>query len=41
MRVGGIKSLKLSDSQWEHRRIRVMQRKTERTADYALLEDIG
>jgi len=41
MRVGDIKSLKLSDLQWEHRRINVVQQKTLRTVDYPILEDIG
>jgi len=41
LRVGDIKSLKLSDLQWEHRRIRVVQQKTRRTVDYPILEDIG
>lgn len=41
MRVGDIKSLKLADLQWEHRRIRIVQQKTARTVDYPILEDIG
>jgi len=41
MRVGDIKSLKLSDLQWEHRRINVVQQKTLRTVDYPILKDIG
>lgn len=41
MRVGDIKSMKLSDLQWEYRRIKVVQQKTSRTVDYPILEDIG
>jgi site-specific recombinase XerD len=41
IRVGDIKSLKLSDLNWEKKTIQIIQNKTKNTVTYPILNDIG